>query len=54
MEFKEWFKRGVPGQSWEDYLDELIRKGCIVNHTDIEVYMYLAYVAGQKSVKGDK
>ena len=54
MEFEEWFKRGVPGQSWEDYLDELIAEGCIVDHTDIKAYMNLAYKAGQELVnKGE-
>lgn len=56
MTFWEWFESGVTEtqQSWEVYLDEIIRQGCIVDHLDIKVYMHLAYVAGQKSVKGEK
>ena len=55
MEFKDWFKKTGPGFSyvWETYLDEIIAEGCIIDHSDIEVYMHLAYVAGQKSVKGE-
>lgn len=53
MTFWEWFEMGAPvtRQSWEVYLDEIIREGCIVDHSDIRVYMHLAYVAGQESVK---
>ena len=56
MEFKEWFEKTGPDFDyvWKTYLDEIIENGCIIDHIDIEVYMYLAYVAGQKSVKGDK
>ena len=56
MTFKEWFKEASPsfGYKWETYLDEIIAEGCIVDHTDIEVYMDIAYNAGQESVKGEK
>ena len=56
MEFKEWFKKTGPGfgHEWETYLDEIIKDGCIIDHTDIEVYMMIAYKAGQESVKGEK
>ena len=51
MEFEEWFKRGVPGQSWETYLDGIIAGGCIIDHTDIELYMMIAFEAGKKTAK---
>ena len=53
MEFKEWFKKTGPGfgHMWETYLDELIAEGCIVDHTDIELYMMIAFEAGKKTVK---
>lgn len=56
MTFKEWFKETGPGfgHKWEDYLNEIIAEGYIVDHTDIEVYMDIAYNAGQESVKGEK
>ena len=56
MGFEEWFKETGPtfGYGWETYLDEIIAEGCIVDHTDIEIYMMIAYVAGQKSVKEGK
>ena len=56
MTFREWFKESSPGFDyvWETYLDEIIKDGCIIDHTDIEVYMCIAYKAGQESVKGEK
>ena len=56
MEFKEWFKETGTGFSykWEDYLNEIIAEGCIVDHTDIELYMMIAFEAGKKTVKEGK
>ena len=56
MTFREWFEKTGPGFNyvWETYLDKIITEGCIVDHTDIEVYMDIAYKAGQESVKGEK
>lgn len=52
MTFKEWFKKtGHFGYMWETYLDEIIAEGCIVDHTDIELYMMIAFEAGKKTVK---
>ena len=56
MEFKEWFKETGPGFGyvWETYLDEIIADGCIVDHTDIKLYMMIAFEAGKKTVKEGK
>ena len=56
MEFKEWFKETSPGfgYKWETYLDEIIAEGCIIDHTDIKMYMMIAFEAGQESVKEGK
>ena len=56
MTFKEWFEKTGPGYDyvWETYLDEIIAEGCIIDHTDIKVYMNIAFEAGQESVKGEK
>lgn len=55
MEFKEWFKKTSRfGETWETYLDEIIAEGCIVDHTDIELYMMIAFEAGKKTVKEGK
>ena len=56
MEFKKWFKESSPGfgYKWETYLNEIIEGGCIIDHTDIELYMMIAFEAGQESVKGEK
>ena len=56
MEFKEWFKETGPGfgYKWETYLDEIIEAGCIVDHTDIKVYMDIAFEVGKKTVKEGK
>ena len=53
MTFKEWFKKTGPGfgHMWETYLDEIIAGGCIIDHTDIELYMMIAFEAGKKTVK---
>lgn len=56
MTFEEWFEKTGPGWGyvWEPYLDEIILDGRIVDHEDIKMYMEIAYLAGQKSVKGKK
>ena len=56
MTFKEWFKETGPGfdYKWEAYLNKIIEEGCIVDHTDIEVYMMIAFEAGKKTVKEGK
>ena len=56
MTFKEWFEKTGPGFDyvWKTYLDEIIEDGGIIDHTDIEVYMMIAFEAGQESVKGDQ
>lgn len=56
MAFMDWLKQQHPliTKSWEKYLNEIIEEGCIVDHTDIEVYMGIAYKAGQESVKEGK
>ena len=53
MEFKEWFKETGPGfgYKWETYLDRIIEDGCIIDHTDIKVYMMIAFEAGKKTVR---
>ena len=53
MTFKEWFKETGPGfgYKWEAYLNEIIEEGCIVDHTDIGLYMMIAFEAGKKTVK---
>lgn len=56
MEFKEWFKKTGPcfGYVWETYLDKVIANGCIVDYTDIKLYMKIAFEAGKKTVKEGK
>ena len=53
MEFKEWFKKTSPrlGYAWETYLDDIIEGGCNIDHTDIDMYMMIAFEAGKKTVK---
>ena len=53
MTFKEWFKKTGPGfgHMWETYLDGIIEDGCIVDHTDIKLYMMIAFEAGKKTAK---
>ena len=53
MTYKEWFKETGPGFDyvWKTYLDEIIAEGCIVDHTDIKLYMMIAFEAGKKTAK---
>lgn len=56
MTFEEWLESADPvcKHEWETRLDEIISHGYIVDHTGIEMCMKIAYLAGQKSVKGKK
>ena len=56
MTFREWFEKTGPSfdYTWETYLDGIIAGGCIVDHTDIEMYMMIAFEAGKKTVKEGK
>ena len=53
MTFREWFEKTGPGfgHMWETYLDGIIADGCIVDHTDIKLYMMIAFEAGKKTAK---
>ena len=48
MTFNEWLnstRAPITNRPWDEYLDNIIAAGCIVDFTDIKIYMEIAYNA---------